>query len=242
MKILLLILLAAALNAQSTFTNGIVPPAVTVATLPTASSNAYRIFGVSDGASDTDCTTGSGSTKVLCYSNGSAWTAFHSPGGSSYNSTQGKGSAVTMTGSDVVIFTASSVPALASGACYRITFAIHNNAGAWASNGLRMKVDGTAVLTLASSSGASGQYEMFQYMYCNDVGSQTAQSVIAVGAGYCDGTCPGGFSTDTWKTDYSFALPILATPTAVTWSSSHTITITGNVASGTITPLYLQVF
>jgi hypothetical protein len=45
----------------------------TVSQLPTASSWTNTLFLVTDGASASDCTTGSGSTRVLCVSNGSAW-------------------------------------------------------------------------------------------------------------------------------------------------------------------------
>lgn len=46
----------------------------TVATLPPAASNTGRVYRVTDGTSATDCTTGGGSTSVVCYSNGAVWT------------------------------------------------------------------------------------------------------------------------------------------------------------------------
>lgn len=55
-------------------------PQYTVATLP-AVHPTYQIVWVTDGASATDCTVGLGTTKVLCYWNGSAWTAISSGGG-----------------------------------------------------------------------------------------------------------------------------------------------------------------
>jgi hypothetical protein len=73
MKTLLLLALAASAFGQTAFTNGLGLPITTVAALPTASSNAGRLFEVSDGASSADCVTGGGSTKVLCWSNGTAW-------------------------------------------------------------------------------------------------------------------------------------------------------------------------
>jgi hypothetical protein len=45
----------------------------TVATLPTGATG--KIVAVSDGADATDCTTGSGSTYVMCIYNGAAWVA-----------------------------------------------------------------------------------------------------------------------------------------------------------------------
>ncbi len=51
----------------------------TVATLP-MSYGVGSLAWVSDGASSTDCTTGHGSTRVLCYYTGSAWTALTTGG------------------------------------------------------------------------------------------------------------------------------------------------------------------
>lgn len=49
-------------------------PEATVATRPTvASSTRHPLIYFTDGASATDCTSGGGSTKVLCLYNGSAW-------------------------------------------------------------------------------------------------------------------------------------------------------------------------
>jgi hypothetical protein len=79
--IALLILSAAGMVAQTKFTAPVQPPSGTVSQLPTASSWPYGLMWVTDGNSSTDCTTGSGSTKVLCYSTGSAWTAASSGGG-----------------------------------------------------------------------------------------------------------------------------------------------------------------
>lgn len=53
----------------------------TVATLPSASALPNFFLAVYDGASGSDCTTGGGSTGVICYSNGSTWTAVTGSGG-----------------------------------------------------------------------------------------------------------------------------------------------------------------
>jgi len=53
----------------------------TVGTLPTASSWANKMALVTDGSAAGDCTVGSGSTRVLCVSNGSAWAAVGGSGG-----------------------------------------------------------------------------------------------------------------------------------------------------------------
>jgi hypothetical protein len=51
-------------------------PKSTVASLPAAASNTDVQYMVTDGNSASDCTAGSGSTRVWCVSNGSAWVAF----------------------------------------------------------------------------------------------------------------------------------------------------------------------
>ncbi len=51
----------------------------TVATLPTPAANSIAI--VTDGASASDCTTGGGSSRVLCVYSGSAWAALGGGGG-----------------------------------------------------------------------------------------------------------------------------------------------------------------
>lgn len=77
---------AVLLLGQAKFGIGILPPSVTVSQLPTASSNTGRIYTVSDGASSTDCTSGSGSTPVTCWSNGTSWTTLGGSGSGTVNS------------------------------------------------------------------------------------------------------------------------------------------------------------
>ena len=60
----------------------------TVATLPSGYS-AGSMTWVSDGASASDCATGHGSTRVLCYYTGSAWTALNPGGGAVWGSITG---------------------------------------------------------------------------------------------------------------------------------------------------------
>ncbi len=60
----------------------------TVATLP-AGYSAGSMTWVSDGASASDCSTGHGSTRVLCYYSGSAWTAMNAGGGAVWGSITG---------------------------------------------------------------------------------------------------------------------------------------------------------
>lgn len=76
LRIVLLAAIAATASAQPTFSDGPKPPAVTVSGLPSAASSTGKIFRVTDGASSSDCTTGSGSTLSLCISNGTTWQSF----------------------------------------------------------------------------------------------------------------------------------------------------------------------
>jgi hypothetical protein len=79
-------------NQANTYTGGglqdfnamkLKPPITVVGSLPTASSNTNVVYVVTDGASATDCATGSGSTRVWCVSTGSAWVALAGSGGGS---------------------------------------------------------------------------------------------------------------------------------------------------------------
>ena len=51
------------------------PGATTVASLPSAASNTGVVYLVTDATNLSDCTTGSGSTRTWCVSNGSSWSA-----------------------------------------------------------------------------------------------------------------------------------------------------------------------
>lgn len=84
---ILIMLVPFAATAQTKSTSPITPPSGTVSQLPTASSWTYGLMQVTDGASSTDCTTGSGSTKVLCQSNGTTWAAVGGSGGGGFSMT-----------------------------------------------------------------------------------------------------------------------------------------------------------
>ena len=73
-RLALLCLLGSSAWAQISILNPFgFPPFRTVATLPAASTSNKKVYGVTDGTSKSDCTTGGGSTYVLCVSNGTAW-------------------------------------------------------------------------------------------------------------------------------------------------------------------------
>jgi hypothetical protein len=82
----------AANNQANTYTGGglqdfsamkLKTPSTVVGSLPAAASNTNVEYLVTDGASAGDCTTGGGSTRVKCASNGTAWVALGGGGGSS---------------------------------------------------------------------------------------------------------------------------------------------------------------
>lgn len=71
LAILALIVLASSLDAQVIR----VPPVRTVATLGACADGSPKLVYVTDGASASDCTTGGGSTEVLCGCQDGSWTA-----------------------------------------------------------------------------------------------------------------------------------------------------------------------
>ena len=72
-------------TATGPFSNTRFPPSVfvtTVSGLPTpASSNTNYVYFVTDGATNSDCTTGGGTYQVWCASNGTSWNAVGGGGG-----------------------------------------------------------------------------------------------------------------------------------------------------------------
>jgi hypothetical protein len=152
-------------------------------------------------------------------------------GSSSYISSAGNTGTVAMTGSDVVIFTASSVPALASGGCYVMDVTVQKNSTGATATTYNLKVDGTTIQTLATTGSDTFEADHFGFHYCNNVGSQTAQSLVEYLGEYCT-ACAAG---NNWNQTLNVNLP--TTPTGVNWATSHTVTITANQASGTVTGL-----
>jgi hypothetical protein len=92
MKTIILLLVAFSSFAQFQLVRQ--PDPTTVAALPTASTNTRRIYIVTDGTSASDCTTGGGSTRAICISNGTTWTA--TAGGA--GSITGCGTGMTLNG------------------------------------------------------------------------------------------------------------------------------------------------
>lgn len=75
--------------------------------LPAAVNATSQFWAVTDGASASDCSTGGGTTGVICYSNGSSWTAV-SGGGTATNLAGGSlGSVPYQSGTGATTFLAS---------------------------------------------------------------------------------------------------------------------------------------
>ena len=87
---------------------------LTVATLPSARAYTNNIVLVGDGTSSTDCTTGGGSTPVLCVSNGTAWSSFASGGGGGVTTFNTRSGAVVPTSGDYTVSQVTGAAPLAS--------------------------------------------------------------------------------------------------------------------------------
>ena len=83
-KILAVLVLAggALIHAQHNPPNHVVGTKIGV-NFPAAASAPNQFWMIYNGASSSDCVTGGGTTAVLCYSNGSSWTAVSGGGGGS---------------------------------------------------------------------------------------------------------------------------------------------------------------
>lgn len=155
-------------------------------------------------------------------------------GGSTYAASQGPQSAVTMTGSDVAVYSFSNVPALAADACYAIDFVI--KAGSAGATTYKLYADSTAIASITSVGATAWRHA--RLLYCNNHAVQNAQTISMGYEGYCvDGTCATGITG--WTQDYPLGLSPTITNN-VDWSSSHTLSLRGNAASGTVNPLSMR--
>jgi hypothetical protein len=134
-----------------------------------------------------------------------------------------------MTGSDVTIYTFSSVPALAAGGCYTFSAAM----GPASTNTVTFKifVDSTQVSTPFTSF-STGYVYVWQSYYCNNSGVQNAQTLNTMYGWYS--AYPGSWSALGPGLSSQFGENPHTTPTAVDWSTTHTITVKANAAGGTL--------
>lgn len=79
-RIIIALLFAAPLAAQVAVPAKYLSGVTIASNLPKAVNAKNQFWGVTDGASATDCTSGGGSTAVICESNGTSWIAVQSGG------------------------------------------------------------------------------------------------------------------------------------------------------------------
>lgn len=141
--------------------------------------------------------------------------------GTAFASLQGSTGAIAENGTDVTIYTVTNVPPLASGACYRLFF---GETDTTAGVTLKIFVDSVLVATPAVASAAA--LVQGNILYCNQPGTQAAQGLIYTTPLFSG----GGPSLVSSNHDQVFN-----TPAAVDWSTSHTIYLKANAASGGVT-------
>jgi hypothetical protein len=157
-----------------------------------------------------------------------------------FNVFQGTGSAVTMNGSDVSLFT-FIVPPLAAGGCYHLDYGV----GAGLSSAtIKVKIDGTIISTPFTAASITGvNVSVAGVLYCNNAGTQSAQTLTYLlgAAGFVTTffTANSGWSYSAGGPSENDA-PI-STPAAIDWSVPHTLSITANQANGSVVPAYAHV-
>lgn len=148
-------------------------------------------------------------------------------GGGGFSGGCGPSGAVTMTGSDITLCTISNVSALASGSCYMFT----GIAQAAQNYQVFIYVDATLVSTPISNNNTwAGYFINWQTLYCNNAGVQNAQQLVPVSSGYQNTGFQYGVGSTNFLTEASGSYP--KTPTGVDWTTTHTITVKMNAASG----------
>lgn len=177
----------------------------------------------------------SGVPVTLCLNTGA--TAWDIQGGAStssggaFASSGGVIPAVTQTGSDVVIYSVASVPALASGQCYFFNYGF-SQTGAVAVT-TKLYVDSTNVGSVDLAHDWTGDPRQIKFSYCNDASVQNAQHAYDLGSLFCNAAtdpCPYGAA---WTSFPAFASPVAMT--GINTAGTHTYSIRTNAASGTIT-------
>lgn len=130
---------------------------IPVAQLPSPTNLFYHLQLVRDGANATDCSTGSGTTPVLCWANGTSWTAFAGGGGGSgtvTNIATGAGltgGPITTTGTISCVQGSASVPG-----CVQVDgTSITASAGVISANAAVSSVTGTSPIVVTPTTGAT---------------------------------------------------------------------------------------
>ena len=144
-----------------------------VGALPAARSATYQCWGIYDGASSSDCTTGGGSSPVVCWSNGTTWSAvsggsgsggsitgfgtlvaydvYYMPAGGSLATAKADGSINLVTNPAVCVASSTSVCATAGNT-------VTNGSWSWTVGGVLYVSDATTGLMTQTSPSTSGHY------------------------------------------------------------------------------------
>ena len=144
--------------------------------------------------------------------------AANAPAAANYQYATGPTTALTMNTTDVAVYSAANVPALAAGSCYQIYF----NLAAFPGGTIKIKVDSTVIATPIAG-GASATNWIAGINYCNDQGSQSVQRTS-----YIQNQFGGGPTI--WISNVD---GVFTTPAGVNWNTTHTISLTVNNGSGT---------
>jgi hypothetical protein len=152
----------------------------------------------------------------------------------SYSAWRGTTSNVSMSGTPATIYTFASVPAipagLGSGSCLSLNYLI------WGSTsqltGVQFWVDTTQIFATSAGTGgtSAGLYTIARY--CNNSGVQNVQTLSIIDAGYTVSLSQGAKTSTAQYSAYEI------TPTAVDWSTSHTIVIKATGFSGNANGVY----
>jgi hypothetical protein len=214
---------AAATNSSNTFTAGTQDFSRTAHTLPTIVVGAATNLPATCATGELGFVTGAtpGQQIYEC-SAANTWTQQVSGGGSSgpYVMSLGPTAAVSQTGSNVTLYTIPSVPPLAAGRCYTIDGGV---IGSQAGTYEYLYVDSVLIYTFfPGGSGAGNQRDYAMVRYCNQSGTQAAQSLSVIYQTYS--------TNDQSFTPYAGAVDL--SPTAVDQSTSHTYSLVVKGASG----------
>ena len=214
---------AAATNSGNTFTAGTQDFSRAAHTLPAivvaASANLPATCTAGELGFVTGATAG---RQIYECSAANTWTQQAAGGGSSgpYVMSLGATAPLSQTGSNVTLYSVPNVPSLAAGQCYTIDGGV---IGSQAGTYEYLYVDSTLIYTFfTSGSGAGNQRDYSAVRYCNQAGTQAAQSLSVIYQGYS--------TNDQNLTPYAGVVDL--TPTAVDQTTSHTYSLVVKGANG----------
>jgi hypothetical protein len=158
---------------------------------------------------------------------GSIQIAASGGGGGGFSASVGPTGPIAMDGTDIVLATFSNVPPLAAGSTY------HFKAAVYCSEifTVKIQVDGN-VISIPANAWPAAYVVLFETFYCNGAGVQNAQVIVPfvswyiAQSSYSYGQETQNFLTESKSGGYPFST------TAIDWSTSHTVTVTMNAASG----------